>query len=159
MNLLVERFAFGNDSTLSRLWNITGGDAGKIALAFTLEDERRETKVFAETCVPLGTYRLGLKTHGGFHERYRRRFPDFHLGMIEVLGVPNFTAILWHCGNDDDDTAGCTLIGSYPVVTPDGEFEISASVRRYRVVYPPIARAIAAGVHCDVMYAERKAAT
>ena len=158
MRLLVDRFGFGNDSTLSRLWNITGGDADKMALAFALEDERRETKVFAETCIPLGTYQLGLKTYGGFHQRYKKRFPDFHLGMIEVLDVPGFTDILWHCGNDDDDTAGCTLIGSYPVVTPDGEFEISASVRRYKMVYPPIAKAIAAGMRCEVEYAERQAA-
>ena len=158
MRLLVDRFGFGFDSTLSSLWNVTDGRANRIALAFTLEDERRGTKVPGETCIPAGTYQLGLREFGGFHERYKKRFPDFHLGMIEVLNVPGFTDILFHCGNDDDDTAGCLLIGSYPVATPDGEFEISASVRRYKMVYPPIAKAIAAGTHCEVEYAERQAA-
>lgn len=158
MRFLVERYGFGFDSTLSSLWNVTDGRDSGIILASSLEDERRDTKVFGETCIPLGTYRLALRTHGGFNQRYRKRFPGFHLGMIEVLNVPGFTDILWHCGNDDDDTAGCLLIGSYPVVTPDGEFEITASVRRYKVIYPPIAKALAAGIKCEVTYAERKAA-
>ena len=155
MILLVDRFGFGFDSTLSCLWDMTHEGA---VLASSLEDERRDTKVFSETCIPLGTYRLALKTHGGFHDRYLRRFPEFHIGMIEVLDVPGFTNILWHCGNDADDTAGCLLIGPYPVVTPDGEFEISQSVKRYKTVYPPIAEAIASGALCEVTYAERKPA-
>ena len=151
----VERYGFGLDSTLSSLFNITGGN--RIALAASLEDERRNTKVFAETCIPLGTYELGLRTWGYFHERYLRRFgADFHIGMIEILGVPNFTDILVHCGNDDDDTGGCLLVGSYPIVTPDGEFEIAASRKRYVKIYPDIAQAIATGERCIISYVERR---
>lgn len=160
----VERMGFGLDSTLSVLWNITGGH--EIQLAASLEDERRQTKVFAETCIPLDTYELGLRTNEAapgqpptFHDRYKARFgPDFHIGMIEVLNVPGFTDILWHCGNDDDDTGGCLLIGSYPIITPDFEFEIAASVNRYRKIYPDIAQAIASGERCIVQYVERRPA-
>ena len=161
----VERMGFGMDSTASVLWNITGGK--RILLAASLEDERRTTKVFAETCIPLGTYELGLRTNVSapgapltFHQRYIERFgPDFHIGMIEVLGVPGFSDILWHCGNDDDDTGGCLLIGSYPVITADFEFEIAASRKRYQKIYPDIAQPIATGERSVVQYVERQAAT
>ena len=152
----VERFAFGLDSTLSRLWSVTHGN--RLAIAVGVEDERRRKKVFAETCIPLGVYRLALRTHGGFHARYRKRFPGFHVGMIEVMDVPGFTDILWHIGNDDEDTAGCLLIGSYPVVTPDCEFEVAASERQYRIVYPGIAASIASGEPIYVAYTERRPA-
>ena len=33
------------------------------------------------------------------------------MGMLEVLDVPNFKYILIHCGNTDEDTAGCLLLG------------------------------------------------
>jgi hypothetical protein len=31
--------------------------------------------------------------------------------MLHVTGVPGFEYILIHIGNDDDDTAGCLLVG------------------------------------------------
>ena len=31
--------------------------------------------------------------------------------MIEICDVPNFKHVLFHIGNDDDDTAGCVLLG------------------------------------------------
>ena len=64
-----------------------------------------------ETCIPNGTYKLGLRTEGGFHSRYSKRFPDIHQGMLEVKDVPNFKYILIHCGNTDEHTAGCLLLG------------------------------------------------
>ena len=33
------------------------------------------------------------------------------MGMLHVLDVPNFKYILIHCGNTDEDTAGCLLLG------------------------------------------------
>lgn len=157
----VERMGFGLDSTLSRLSETTGGLV--VPLAWSLEDERRKKKVFAETCIPTGTYDLGLRTHGGFHGRYLKRFPDFHIGMIWVLGVQGFTDILWHCGNKPKHTAGCLLIGTTPLlllsdITDDYEFEIGQSVKAYRNVYPEIAARLKAGDSCRVTYLERKMA-
>ncbi|OJW25869.1 MAG: hypothetical protein BGO51_15595 [Rhodospirillales bacterium 69-11] len=40
--------------------------------------------------------------------------------MIEVRGVPNFTAILIHCGNTVEDTAGCVLVGERVIATTNG---------------------------------------
>ena len=38
-------------------------------LAYTLEDEQRDVKVYGETRIPAGTYKLKLRTVGGFHTR------------------------------------------------------------------------------------------
>lgn len=157
----VERMGFGFDSTLSRLCETTSGQA--VPLAWSLEDERRKKKVFAETCIPVGIYDLSLRVSGGFHERYLKRFPDFHIGMIWVTGVVGFTDILWHCGNKPKHTAGCLLIGTTPLlqlsdITDDYEFEIGQSVKAYRAIYPEIAARLKAGDSCRVTYLERKMA-
>jgi len=78
---------------------------------YTLEDEERAEKVYSETCVNEGIYGIKLKASGEFHEKYLKRFPAFHKGMLEIMDVPFFENVLIHCGNTDDDTAGCLLVG------------------------------------------------
>jgi hypothetical protein len=60
--------------------------------------------------IPAGLYKVGIRTVGEFHAKYAARFP-YHVGMLEVLGVPGFEAILLHCGNSFADTKGCLLLG------------------------------------------------
>ena len=148
MELRDRRFGFGRDSSLAEFW-ING-----VRRAWVCEDEGRTRKVWGETRIPSGRYRLGLRTTRGtpenpsFHDRYGKRFPEFHIGMLEILDVPNFTAILIHIGNDDDDTGGCLLVGWTPhmKVTPDGcEFGVFSSTQAYRDIYPEIAQALLSG--------------
>ena len=109
MKLEVIRFSSQNDSTLGLLFDVTHG---RKFLCFTLEDEARDTKVMGETRIPAGIYDLKLRTEGGYHNRFLKKFgPAFHKGMIWVQNVPNFRWILWHTGNTDEDTAGCLLLG------------------------------------------------
>ncbi len=105
----------------------------------TLEDEARTVKLWGETRIPEGTYKIGLRIEGGHHVRYARKFPDFHKGMLHVLDVPNFKYILIHIGNTDDDTAGCLLIARSLGANNDS---IVRSTDKYREVYPEIANAI-----------------
>mgnify|MGYP003651949720 FL=1 len=109
MQLEVLRFNYGKDSTNGMLFEINNGK--REFLCYTLEDESREEKVWGETCIPEGEYCLGLRTTGGLHSKYSKRFADIHSGMLHVLDVPNFKYILIHCGNTDEDTAGCLLLG------------------------------------------------
>ena len=108
MKLEVIRFNKGKDSTNGILFDITNE---RKFLCYTLEDESRTEKVAGETCIPEGEYRLGFRTVGGFDAKYADRFADIHMGMLHVLDVPNFKYILIHCGNTDEDTAGCLLLG------------------------------------------------
>jgi len=71
---------------------------------FTLEDEYRSVKVMHETRIPAGEYRVNLHTSPKYT-------PKFGHQMLLVENVPGFTGILFHPGNDEDDTSGCILVG------------------------------------------------
>ena len=129
MEILVDRFVSDADATISRV-TVDGR-----FVCFGLEDEFREEKVVGETRIPAGTYRINLRTEGGFHQRYSRRFSDIHRGMLHIQDVPNFQFILIHCGNTDEDTKGCLLVGTQANTQP-GDMSIIASTGAYRRFYP-----------------------
>ena len=108
MKLRVLRYHTTNDYTLGMLLNETDG---RQFLAYTLEDEHRKEKVMGETRIPSGTYEITLRTTGGFHGRYTKKYGDMHKGMLWVRDVPGFEYILIHTGNTDEHTAGCLLVG------------------------------------------------
>lgn len=115
----------------------------------TLEDEERTVKVYGETRIPEGTYKIGLRKEGGFHIRYLNKFPNMHKGMLEVLDVPGFRYILIHIGNTDDDTAGCLLVARSLGANNDS---IVKSKDKYVEIYPEIARAIINGEPVTITY-------
>ena len=157
MNLEVMRYAFGIDSTLGRLYV---SDDERSFECFTLEDERRTVKVKGETCIPPGSYEVVLRTEGGMHGRYTERFPEWHKGMLWLQDVPGFSYVYVHIGNNDDHTEGCILVGTVPVVLPDGEFEVSRSAEAYRKLYLKVVETLDAGerVVLHVMEDAREAA-
>ena len=79
MELEVLRFSSQKDSTNGLLFDVTGGK--RRFLCYTLEDEHREVKVAGETRIPSGTYRITLRTTGGFHGRYLSKYGEMHKGM------------------------------------------------------------------------------
>ena len=146
MKLEVLRFNSSDDFTTGLLFDVT--DNVRSFLCYTLEDEARTVKQWGETRIPSGKYKLSLRSEGGFHTRYLSKFgAEFHKGMIYVNEVPNFEYILWHIGNDDDDTAGCLLVGK----TSQDNF-IGNSTTAYKEIYPPIRDAILSGEEVTVNY-------
>ena len=160
MNLEVIRFSSGTDSTNGILFEtiqqgneIDGIFKQKKFLAYTLEDEQRNEKVYGETRIPNGTYKLGLRKVGGYHARYTKRFPHIHVGMLHVLDVPGFEYILIHCGNTDEHTAGCLLVGDSQEnnqIVKNGF--IGKSTQAYKRIYPRIAEAIECGENVTITY-------
>ena len=149
MELQVIRFSNGTDSTNGILINKTNNKF----LAYTLEDEYRDEKKYGETRIPEGTYKLGLRKVGGYHAKYSKRFSNIHVGMLHVLDVPGFDYILIHCGNTDEHTAGCLLVGDSQEnnqITKDGF--IGKSTQAYKRIYPAIAKAIKAGECVTIKY-------
>jgi|TARA_R100000030_G_C3234414_1_gene119031 hypothetical protein len=141
MKLRVLRFSSQEDSTSGLLF--LEDEFGLNFLCYTLEDERRALKVKGETRVPQGTYEIKLRTEGGFHERYKKRFGALHKGMLHVINVPNFEYILIHTGNTDEHTAGCLLVGDSQennVIIKDGF--IGKSTNAYKRIYKDISKAI-----------------
>jgi hypothetical protein len=135
----VRRFAESQEWTLGALYELAPTQR---FLCFTLEDQAQAGhKIRGETRIPAGIYDLELRREGGFHQRYSSRFTAIHEGMIHVLSVPNFEFILWHVGNDDNDTEGCLLLGD--VATVRGRLERSTDA--YKRVYPIVRDAIKHG--------------
>lgn len=77
----------------------------------TLEDTNRdlnkngqfdnnEKKVYGETCIPYGKYKVILS----YSPKFKRELP-------EILEVPDFQGIRIHRGNKISDTLGCILCG------------------------------------------------
>jgi len=133
------RTASGKESTISSLFDVT--DARRF-LCFTLEDEYRAQKLYGETRIPAGAYRITLRSEGGFHLRYAKRFHAIHRGMLWIRDVPNFQWVLVHCGNRDEETAGCLLVGDGAVYDAiGGDHELLHSSPAYARIYPNIAAA------------------
>jgi hypothetical protein len=150
MKLEVLRFSSGEDSTSGLLFDVTGE---RIFLSYTLEDEYRDNKIAGETRIPDGIYKIGFRKEGGFHSKYKKRFPSIHKGMLQVNNVPNFDFILIHCGNTDEHTAGCLLVGDSQInnmVQKDGF--IGESTQAYKRIYPPIAEALENGEEVTITY-------
>ena len=162
MELEVIRFSSGTDSTNGILLEVDkyapaphaeGFRCKKTFLAYTLEDEYRSEKKYGETRIPDGTYKLGLRKEGGYHAKYSKRFSDIHIGMLHVLNVPGFEYILIHCGNTDEHTAGCLLVGDSQEnnqIKKDGF--IGKSTQAYKRIYPKIAKAIENGEKVTIKY-------
>lgn len=78
---------------------------------YILEDSYKPVKIKHETRIPEETYEIILRKYGRFHKIFSKRFPSFHIGMLELKNVLNFTDILIHPGNSAEDTSGCLLTG------------------------------------------------
>ena len=155
MKLEVIRFSSEADSTSGLLFDVTNK---RKFLAYTLEDEYRDSynkKVMAETRIPAGTYKVILRTVGRIHKNYTKRFADIHKGTLHVINVPNFKYILIHCGNTDEHTAGCLLVGDTQTnnqIKKDGF--IGSSTNAYKRIYPPIADALECGEEVTITYVD-----
>lgn len=136
MELRVDRYSDNGESTLGLLF--LDGEF----MCYTIEDEKRTEKVFGETRIPDGEYPVLLRTEGGFHQRYGARYPEMHKGMLHIQDVPNFEYILIHIGNDDDDTAGCLLVGNTANNNTIGNGFIGGSRDAYERLYPVVSSAL-----------------
>lgn len=91
--ILLLRKNFLEDRTLGELY--IGNN-----VYFTLEDAIREIKIEGKTAIPANEYLLDINFS-----------PLFNKKMIEVIGVPHFTGVRIHGGNNPKDTEGCILVG------------------------------------------------
>ena len=77
--------------------------------------------------------------------------------MIQVLDVPKFKYVLIHCGNTDEHTAGCLLVGDSQennVIIKDGF--IGKSTNAYKRIYPKIAKQLELGNEVTITYKDFK---
>lgn len=132
MEIKLERYYSDERQTFGLLY------IGTVFGCYTLEDQHRAEKVAGSTRIPEGCYRLKLRKFGGHHNRYAKRFPDFHIGMVEITGVEGFTDILFHIGNTPEDTAGCVLCGLAQSLH-EGDVPLGRSAQGYEKFYKAVA--------------------
>ena len=105
MNLTLKRLNLTPNYTEGELY-VNG-----VYFCKTLEDTSRdlnkngqfdnnEKKVYGETCIPYGKYKVILS----YSPKFKRELP-------EILEVPDFQGIRIHRGNKISDTLGCILCG------------------------------------------------
>jgi hypothetical protein len=105
MELILQREKRSPEWTQGKLY------VDEVFECFTLEDQAQVKKVMHETCISAQRYEIVLRTTGGHHEKYLKKFPLLHRGMLWIINVPGFQFVLIHIGNDDDDSSGCVLVG------------------------------------------------
>lgn len=70
----------------------------------TIEDKYRdlsvEDKVYCETAIPFGSYKVVITMS-----------PKFKRLMPRLLNVPHFEGILIHSGNTEKSSCGCIIVG------------------------------------------------
>tara|TARA_A100001201_G_scaffold141982_1_gene138878 strand:+ start:356 stop:823 length:468 start_codon:yes stop_codon:yes gene_type:complete len=139
MRLELYRYSSQKDSTLGMMF-LVDKENNKEFLCYTLEDEYRQSKIYGETRIPAKQYYVELRKEGGYNEKYKKRFADIHEGMLHITNVPNFNWILIHCGNTDDNTDGCILVGDTSQQNISKEGFIGNSSDCYKRIYPKILR-------------------
>lgn len=152
MKLLLQRYDKSDGfTTLGRLTIIQDSRTATIFKPTeykTLEDTQRDKKIDGETRIPAGTYEIKLRDEGAMTQKYARRFPDMHAGMLWLQDVPGFKWVYGHIGNTHLDTAGCILFG----MTSGVKHSMSAvenvlyeSAKAYAQIYLLVSRAILSG--------------
>jgi hypothetical protein len=105
MKLILTRILFLEDRTIGRLF------IDDLYFCDTLEDKNRdlnkngefdnkEYKLYGETCIPFGEYKIKVT----YSPKFKRNLPI-------LLNVPSFDGIRIHRGNYVKDTLGCILVG------------------------------------------------
>lgn len=72
--------------------------------------------------------------------------------MLHVQDVPNFKWILIHIGNDDDDTAGCLLVGDSSINNLTQPGRINSSTIAYERMYKKVIEAFDRGDEVYITY-------
>jgi hypothetical protein len=94
-----------NELLLIRKWKTDKATVGELYLngtfeCFTLEDVVRPEKIYGETAIPAGRYRVVFSMS-----------PRFKQVLPLLWEVPNYTGVRIHAGNTAKDTEGCILVG------------------------------------------------
>jgi hypothetical protein len=138
INFQLLRYSDDGESSLGLLHELKPID-NPYLWAFTLEDEKRVTKLKGETRI-WGNLVYELKIREELTEltkKYRadKRISDFFEYHIEIVDVRDFTGVYVHIGNKDIHTDACLLLGNKPHNNNFGDGFIEESVDTYRRWY------------------------
>lgn len=102
MKLKLVRKYFNKSYTIGKLY--IDGVYYCDTLEDTVRDLTKESKVYTQTAIPSGIYKVVVT----MSNKFKRLLPL-------LLNVPYFTGIRIHRGNTSNDSAGCILLGENKV--------------------------------------------
>lgn len=102
MKIEVKRLYLKEEYTIGKMY--VNGEYFCDTLEDKVRDIEQEDKVYAETAIPYGEYKV-IVNHS----------PKFKRMLPRLLNVPHFEGILIHRGNTAKDSAGCILVGENKV--------------------------------------------
>lgn len=123
MELYLRRYHSEPTNTLGFMYSVD-----RTVECYTLEDGHRDTKVYGETRIPAGRYRLRLQ-----------HSPHFNQEMIYLEAVPDYTSIMIHAGTKAKDTLGCILVADTSNLVYNAEDTIANSSICLKRIQPLIA--------------------
>lgn len=111
MEILLQRVAKKDKYTIGKLYindqyfcdTLEDTDRG-LTQSMT-EQQIKSKKVYGETAIPTGTYRIVIS----YSNRFKKQMPL-------LLNVPGFSGIRIHTGNTEKDSLGCILVGKNKAV-------------------------------------------
>jgi hypothetical protein len=115
-------------STLSKMYI----NEKEVPIAVTLEDGFKKEKIWGETRIPHGVFKIERRYVGRFYDKYKNKYQ--HKFSIWIRNVPKFKYILIHIGNYVSDTAGCPLIGIAGHKRGDN-YMVKESTKMYKKFY------------------------
>lgn len=79
------------------------------------EEEIKSKKIYGETAIPTGTYKVDMNT---ISPKFKNRSWAKPYGgkLPRLVDVKGFNGVLTHPGNQASDTLGCLLVGKNDVV-------------------------------------------
>lgn len=111
MEILLQRIAKKAKYTIGKLYINdqyfcdTLEDTDRSLTQSMTEQQIKSKKVYGETAIPTGTYRIIIS----YSNRFKKQMPL-------LLNVPGFSGIRIHTGNTEKDSLGCILVGKNKAV-------------------------------------------
>lgn len=128
MKLVLHRKYLKNDYTIGNLY-LKDEYGNQKFICNILEDKVRdlnkngrfdngETKVQDRTAIPYGEYKIDMDTVSPKFSNATKypKYARYGGKLPRLLGVPNFSGILVHCGSDASHSSGCLLVGENKAV-------------------------------------------
>lgn len=90
---------------------------------YTLEDPHKDRKVYGNTCIPVGAYKVQVT----YSPKFKKLLPlvwnvDKDRSVLDSDG-DRWTGIRFHGGNTHKDTYGCILVAQNQHICDPGVFE------------------------------------
>lgn len=122
------------------------GDLDDVALG--------EKKIYGETAIPYGRYRIVLEKSGYIYNSYKKAsfwlgrgqagFEKIFKGMLMLTGIKGYSRVHIHIGNYVGDTLGCLLTGTTANTAKD-PYSVSGSTAAFVKLYKKVIPALEAG--------------